>query len=586
MDKVDRGPQLSCRSAIEAGEKRCGTATRRAQAPSAVPPRTLSIALEVSGGFRGSGIDFRRGRRVSFIMRCDLHRLAVLLLLVVATGIRVAAADEARAYFGIRVVDEATGRGVPLIELSTVNSIRHWTDSAGWVAFLEPGLMGREVFFHVRGHGYEHPKDGFGYRGLKLRPVGGGTATVRVRRLNVAERLYRITGQGLYRDSLLLGLPVPVREPALNGEVLGQDTVIATPFGGRIHWFWGDTDRASYPLGNFGASGATSALPGPGALDPSTGIDLNYFTNAQGFARAMCPEPNHGLRWIESVFTAQDGQGRERLMARMAHHKDLGPALGWYLLVFDEAKGEFAVDTRWDVREGHDSSHPFRRTEAGVEYLYLYPNFRVRPQLDALRDLNRYESWTCVAGDGRLHGKDTVVERDAGGSVRYSWKAGADRLHPGRLRELARAGLLKPEEGWIDLHDVETGRRVEAGRGSVAWNEYRRRWVMITSVGAGEIWYAEAGEPTGPWTRARRVVAHDEYNFYNPVHHPFLDQADGRIIHFEGTYTAAFSSAKDKTPRYDYNQVMYRLDLDEPRLGLVRDSSSLPVISPASGPGR
>lgn len=33
-------------------------------------------------------------------------------------------------YFGIRVIDEATGRGVPLITLKTTNHIAHTTDSA------------------------------------------------------------------------------------------------------------------------------------------------------------------------------------------------------------------------------------------------------------------------------------------------------------------------------------------------------------------------------------------------------------------------------------------------------------------------
>ena len=37
-------------------------------------------------------------------------------------------------------------------------------------------------------------------------------------------------------------------------------------------------------------------------------------------------------------------------------------------------------------------------------------------------------------------------------------------------------------------------------------------------------------------------------------------------MYFEGTYTDAFSAAKSKTPRYNYNQVMYRLRLDDPRL--------------------
>src|SRR5262249_27780862 len=50
--------------------------------------------------------------------------------------------------------------------------------------------------------------------------------------------------------------------------------------------------------------------------------------------------------------------------------------------------------------------------------------------------------------------------------------------------------------------------------------------------------------------------------------HPFFDQDGGRRIYFEGTYTAEFSGSHEKTPRYDYNQIMYRLDLADPRLAL------------------
>jgi hypothetical protein len=84
----------------------------------------------------------------------------------------------------------------------------------------------------------------------------------------------------------------------------------------------------------------------------------------------------------------------------------------------------------------------------------------------------------------------------------------------------------------------------------------------------GETWYAEADTLLGPWVYARKVVTHDRYSFYNPKHHPMFDQDGGRLVYFEGTYTHTFSGNDDPTPRYDYNQIMYRLDLDDPRLNL------------------
>jgi hypothetical protein len=237
-------------------------------------------------------------------------------------------------------------------------------------------------------------------------------------------------------------------------------------------------------------------------------------------------------------------------------------------MLFNDEKAAFESVQRWDLHDGHDSAHPFRARVDGVEYFYLYPNWRVRAELKTLYDLKNYEALTCVAGEGRLRAKETEIDRDAAGRVRYSWKAGADRLHAGRARELISLGKLKPEESWIDLHDFDTGARIRAERGSVFWNEFRQRWVMLVSAKAGEIWFSEGDTPSGPWVYARRVVSHDNYNFYNPTQHPFFDQDSGRLIYFEGTYTAAFSGAKEKTPRYDYNQIMYRLALDDPRLAL------------------
>ena len=427
-------------------------------------------------------------------------------------------------YFKIHVIDDQTGRGVPLIELRTVNNISHWTDSAGVIAFHEPGLMNREVYFHVEGHGYTYPKDFFANRGVKLTPTSDGSATVKVQRVNIAERLYRITGQGIYRDTLLLGEKPPIREGALNAEVVGQDTVMTARYRDKIYWFWGDTDRASYPLGNFGGSGATSELTD----DPAVGINLRYFTNEAGFSKPICPQPNEGLRWIEAVMTLPDSNGVERLVARVARHKSLHEVYDWHLMIFNDEKQEFESVKRWDIQEPHDAPHPFRARANGSDYLFLYPNYRVKAELPALYDLKNYEAF-----DGS------------------TWKRG-----------------MKRPRKWLNFRDVESDETIEAHRCSVFWNAYRKRWIMIFSAKAGEIWFSEAPTPVGPWHYARKIVTHKDYNFYNPTQHPFFDQDGGRVIYFEATYTAAFSRAKSKTPRYDYNQIMYRLSLDDPRLKL------------------
>ena len=114
------------------------------------------------------------------------------------------------------MVDDETGRGVPLIELRTVNALRYYTDSNGVVAFREPGLMGTDVFFSVAGHGYEYPADGFGIRGVRLHVAAGASATVKIHRKNIAQRLYRLTGGGIYADSVLVEEKALLKAPVLD----------------------------------------------------------------------------------------------------------------------------------------------------------------------------------------------------------------------------------------------------------------------------------------------------------------------------------------------------------------------------------
>jgi len=142
-----------------------------------------------------------------------------------------------KLYFDIYAVDAATGRGIPLVELETVNHLRYVTDSAGHVAFFEPGLMGQPIFFFVRSHGYAFPKDGFGYAGKALTPIAGEQAMLRLERLNIAERLYRLTGEGIYRDSILLSRSTPLAEPLGAGKVAGQDSAFALPYREKLFWF-------------------------------------------------------------------------------------------------------------------------------------------------------------------------------------------------------------------------------------------------------------------------------------------------------------------------------------------------------------
>src|SRR5258708_1754882 len=84
-------------------------------------------------------------------------------------------------YFAIEVVDERTGRGVPMVELQTTTGARYYTDSNGLVAFYEPGQMNRKVFFSVASPGYEYPADGFGFHGKALVTKPGGVERLKIK---------------------------------------------------------------------------------------------------------------------------------------------------------------------------------------------------------------------------------------------------------------------------------------------------------------------------------------------------------------------------------------------------------------------
>jgi hypothetical protein len=45
--------------------------------------------------------------------------------------------------------------------------------------------------------------------------------------------------------------------------------------------------------------------------------------------------------------------------------------------------------------------------------------------------------------------------------------------------------------------------------------------------------------------------------------HPEFTAEESAVLLFEGTYTMQFADRPPPTPRYEYNQVLYRLDLDD-----------------------
>lgn len=503
------------------------------------------------------------------------RRSCILADLALVIAVSLTSTEPARAadYAEIRVLDSASGRGIPLVELETVNHLRFITDNAGRVAFHEPGLMGREIFFTIRSHGYEMKQDGFGFRGVTIKPQAGRVAEIRITRRNVAERLCRLTGEGRYRDTLLLGHKPPLADARNPGLVAGQDSVQAVPYKSFIFWFWGDTNCLKYPLGLFRTAGARSEVPTT-EFDPRHGIAFEYFVDERGFARAMMPlaERPRGVIWIDGVCTVPDETGVERLIAHYSRRKALSEELEHGIALFDDERTAFVpvkalpLEETWRFPHGH----PVVFEEGGRKWLLCGRpalNVRVRAILKDVLDPQQYEAFTC-ASVVEKH-RPIAVNTNSDGRPIWRWQTDLPPLGSEEEAELVKARKLKSQQARSLPHNcADPNEHVRLHSGTVRWNEYRKRWIMLAgqfggkSSLLGEVWYAEAEHPTGPFQKAAKVATHEKYSFYNVCHHDFLDRDGGRYIHFEGTYTSEFSGNPDKTPRYDYNQILYRLDLD------------------------
>ena len=325
------------------------------------------------------------------------------------------------------------------------------------------------------------------------------------------------------------------------------------------------TSRRTIIASLLGAPLTTAAVVWRNLQLQNTGIPLR-----EALWRAMVPE----VRAADAV-VAHFGSVGARWLVPIALARKPMVVYEQGLVEFDPEKQQFEKVVEFEMNAPAVlGGHPLKHAVDGVEYVYFanpFPLVRVRADVEDLKDPSRYESFTCLKEGSRLD--DVQLDRAAGGTLQYGWKQNTPPMDLDAQRKLVEAGRLTREEALPHLSDIDTGKPILAHRGTVYWNDYRRRWVMIatetfgTSV-LGEVWYAEADTLEGPWAYARKIVTHDKYSFYNPKQHPMFDKEGGRIVFFEGTYTNTFSGNPDQTPRYDYNQVMYKLDLSDPRLVL------------------
>lgn len=421
-------------------------------------------------------------------------------------------------------MDAANGWPVPLVGLRTTHDVCFYSDNAGVIAFDLPELMDQEIWLTVEGHGYSVPKDGFGYRGVRLVPRSGETITIEVQRQLPAKRLGRITGAGLYAESQKLGLETNWKEQG----ILGCDSVQNAMHNGRLYWGWGDTVLAGYPLGRFHMIGAVTQKRPLESFEPPIRLRYDYFRDTDNAVRNVAKISGDGPTWLNGYVSLPDHEGSHHLVATYSKIK---PPLDVYEI------GQCV----WT-----ESTSQFKRSKVLWTATKAEPNPTTVPHGHAMiwKDSN-HESW-ALFGDPFPSIKFPATYE--GWSDPETWEQ------------------LEVQKAVPVLH---SNLSVEPHRGAIAWNAYRNKWVTIftqmngKSSTLGELWYAEASSPFGPWKDAIHVVTHNEYSFYNPQLHPEFTPDDSPILLFEATYTKTFSKTKKSTPRHNYNQVLYRLDLND-----------------------
>lgn len=452
--------------------------------------------------------------------------LSALLLMAGVTGTSIAAGEN---LFQIRIMDQSCGWPVPLVELRTTHEMRFVSDNAGIIAIDAPELMGRECWFSIEGHGYGVEPDGFNYRGTRLTPTPGGMVEIQLRRDLPARRLGRITGAGIFGESQRFGLHTDWTESG----VFGCDSVQIAMHRGALFWAWGDTTLPHYPLGIFHTSSATTTVNPLPRAEPPVKLAFNYFRDGGGRIRPVAIMQGDGPTWLSGYVSIPDENNTPRLVANYVKVRNFLEVYESGLCVWDEDRSSFRHHkTLWSKSPANASpppvpdGHPiFWKDENGSEWLLFgdpFPRIRMKPV---------FESWENPE----------------------SWST------------------LSPQKA-VSTMEGHEDREVVPHRGSVVWSPFRRKWVSIfTQMNGkpshlGEIWYAESDSPFGTWQNAVQVVTHNKYTFYNPRIHPHLSDLSTPVLLFEATYTRQFSGNSEPSARHDYNQVLYRLDLDDPVL--------------------
>ncbi|KAF0973801.1 hypothetical protein FDP41_007188 [Naegleria fowleri] len=483
----------------------------------------------------------------------------------------------------VQFIDSETKRGIPMIQISTTSDITYVSDSNGVIAMLEPGLSGHSIWISIPSDGQYQFMNGsdpvVGVSGISI-PFHSSSLPIvlEMKRLKLAERLYRVTGEGIYRDSFLGKVQVPnishdtiLQKFLLNAQVTGQDSVMNAIYKGKYYWFFGDTNNIQRLLGNFHATAAYTNLKEITSL--STNPNLTYILNGN-FVKGVAPvDPKNLPTWIHALYV----QRNERMYATyMKPDSNLNIVKRGFLQWNDDLE-EFEeisqIDFNTQFSYPIDGSHvvktaPYHDEEDG--YIYFgqpYPIVRCKRYLD----LSTYESFTPLKiNTSNLDLNNVQLDREEkSGKLIYGWKRSTSPLSAEQMAQLVKMGKMKVQEAYLlQLKTHESGQFIQAHAGSVHYNAFRDRYILIaeqnggTESSLGEIWYSEGLTPIGPFLYGVKIVTHQKMDFYNPSHHYEFDEENGKIIYFEGTYSNFWTNLPP-TPKYNYNQQMYRLDVSK-----------------------
>src|SRR6185436_16940746 len=120
------------------------------------------------------------------------------------------------------------------------------------------------------------PRQGGQPRAVARREPGELTA------VQIAVRLYRLNGPGVFRDRVLLGQSTSA---GLNADMMSQDGPMTAVYQGNVYWTFGDTNHQRADRSNYRGSAASSSL----SADPERWFPLTYVHQIDGREAAIAP---------------------------------------------------------------------------------------------------------------------------------------------------------------------------------------------------------------------------------------------------------------------------------------------------------